>query len=304
MPQKIIPSLWFDHTAREAVDFYLRAFPDAEEITVTRYPHEGLLDFQQEFAGQELEITFRLGDMTFSAINAGPEFAINHSISMMLHFDPRTDADARRHLDELWAALGEGGTALMELDSYDFSAHYGWLRDRYGMTWQLILSNPDSEPRPFITPSLMFPHNKAQGHEAIELYTSLFENSRVGTVAPYPPEAEMADGSIMYSDFQLAGQWFVIMDAGGPQECTFNEGVSLVVNCADQAEIDRLWDALSAVPEAEQCGWCKDRFGVSWQIVPQNMDELMAIPHSYEALLRMHKIVIADFRAGGADTAQ
>ena len=114
----------------------------------------------------------------------------------------------------------------------------------------------------------------------------------------------MADGSIMYSDFQLAGQWFVIMDAGGPQECTFNEGVSLVVNCADQAEIDRLWDALSAVPEAEQCGWCKDRFGVSWQIVPQNMDELMAIPHSYEALLRMHKIVIADFRAGGADTAQ
>lgn len=295
MSQKIIPSLWFDHTAREAVDFYVRVFPDAQVTSVARYPDEGLADLQKEFAGEELEIQFRLGNQAFSAINAGPEFAINPSISMMLNFDPDADDHAREHLDELWDALGEGGAVLMELRDYDFSPRYGWLKDRYGMTWQLILGHAAGQSRPFIVPSLMFPHNAAQAHQAIELYTSLFEDSGVGMAAPYPADSGAQPGSLMYADFRLSGQWFAAMDAGGPQDFTFNEAVSLIARCSDQAEIDRLWAVLSTVREAEQCGWCKDQFGVSWQIVPQNMDELMSHPGAYEAMMSMHKLVIADF---------
>ena len=99
----------------------------------------------------------------------------------------------------------------------------------------------------------------------------------------------------MYADFQLAGQWYVAMDNGAEQEFGFDCGVSLEDDCADQAEIDRYWDAMSAVPEAEQCGWLADKFGVSWQIVPANMGELMARPDGYEHMMQMKKLVIADF---------
>lgn len=295
MTQKITPSMWFDHTAREAVDFYVRIFPDAEVTEIAHYPTEGLLDFQKELAGQELEIQFRLGNQEFSAINAGPEFSINPSISMMLHFDPSSDGHAKDHLDELWTGLGEGGTVLMELDEYDFSPHYGWLQDRYGMTWQLLLARPDSQPRPFVMPSLLFTSGSAKAQQAINLYTALFPDSGIGVVAPYPESSDFASGSLMYADFRLAGQWFIAMDGGGLHDFTFNEGVSLIASCADQEEIDRLWNVLSTVPSAEQCGWCKDEFGVSWQIVPANMAELMKRPHAFEKMLAMHKLVIADF---------
>ena len=85
------------------------------------------------------------------------------------------------------------------------------------------------------------------------------------------------------------------MDSGVEQPFTFSPGVSLSVQCADQAEIDRLWDALSAVPEAEQCGWLVDRAGVSWQIVPANMAELMAKPDAFAHMMPMKKLIIADF---------
>lgn len=295
MSQKLTPSLWFDHSAREAVDFYVSVFPDAEVTTVARYPSEGLADFQKDFAGQELEIQFRLGNQGFSAINAGPEFTINPSISVLLNFDPDADEHARQHLDELWAGLGAGGEVLMALDEYDFSPRYGWLRDRYGMTWQFFLGAPGRPQRPLVTPSLMFPHDAARAHRAIELYTSLFDDSGAGRAVPYPPDAGQAPNSLMYADFRLAGQWFSAMDSGEPQDFTFNEGVSLIVQCADQAEIDRLWAVLSTVPEAEQCGWCRDQFGVSWQIVPRDLDELMTHPGAFQAMMSMHKLVIADF---------
>lgn len=106
-------------------------------------------------------------------------------------------------------------------------------------------------------------------------------------------------GAVMFSDFQLEGQWFTAMDSAGEQDSSFTCGVSLEVCCADQAEIDRLWAALwaalSAVPEAEQCGWLADRFGLSWQIVPENMGELMQRPSSYQRMLGMKKLVIANF---------
>lgn len=100
---------------------------------------------------------------------------------------------------------------------------------------------------------------------------------------------------IMHADLTLAGQWFVAADSGNEQPESFNHGISLEVRCADQEEIDRYWDALSAVPEAEQCGWLIDNVGVSWQIVPVNIGELMQRPGAHGKLMEMKKIVIDEF---------
>ena len=300
MAQKITPNLWFDGNATEAVDFYVSAFPDSRVVTTVNYPDsadEGLADFQLELAGKALSIEFELGDQRFVAINAGPEFTFNPSVSFMVNFDPSRDPEAREHLDDLWELLSDGGQALMPLDKYPYSERYGWVKDRYGLTWQLILTDPDGEPRPFIIPSLMFAgDNTNRAEEAINFYVSTFDDSKLGTLARYPQDTGPAKaGSLMFADFMLCGQWFAAMDSGVEQPFSFNEAVSLAVSCQDQAEIDRLWEQLSSVPEAEQCGWCKDTFGLSWQIVPANMEELMQRPGAYAKMMQMHKLVIADF---------
>ncbi|HEY5667899.1 MAG TPA: VOC family protein [Candidatus Saccharimonadales bacterium] len=300
MKQKITPNLWFNHNAKEAVDFYVAAFPGSRITKTEYYPksaEEGLADFQSDLAGKELVLEFELGGQGFAAINAGPEFAFNQTISFIVNFDPSRDEQAQEHLDALWDKLVEGGEVLMPLDAYSFSKRYGWLKDRYGLTWQLILTNPEGEPRPFITPSLMFTkENTNRAKEAIDFYTSVFSGSKIGMLAPYDADTGPAKkGSLMYADFMLAGQWFAAMDSGIDINATFNEAVSFSVICKDQAEIDELWGKLSSVPAAEQCGWCKDKFGVSWQIVPENMDELMKKPHAFTNMMQMKKIVIADF---------
>ncbi|HEY4160759.1 MAG TPA: VOC family protein [Candidatus Saccharimonadales bacterium] len=300
MAQKITPNLWFDGNAKEAVDFYVSALPDSKVLSTEYYPNsaeEGLADFQQDMAGKELVISFDLSGYNFAAINAGPEFKFNQSISFVLNFDPSQDEQAREHLDELWVKLLDGGEALMPLGAYPFSKRYGWVKDRYGLTWQLILSDTAGEPRPFIVPSLMFAgSNVNRAEEAINFYVSLFKDAKPGRLARYgevtgPAEAD----SLAYGDFTLAGQWFAAMDSGVEQATAFNEAVSLAIACKDQAEIDYFWDKLSVVPEAEQCGWCKDKYGVSWQIVPENMYELMQRPDAYAHMMAMKKLVIAEF---------
>jgi predicted 3-demethylubiquinone-9 3-methyltransferase (glyoxalase superfamily) len=300
MTQKIVPNLWFDGNAKEAIDFYTSIFPDSKITDTAYYPksvEEGLADFQLDMAGKELVIEFELGGYAFAAINAGPEFKPNPSISFMVNFDPSSDEQAREHLDELWAALIDGGEALMPLDTYPYSERYGWVKDRYGFTWQLILTNPDGESRPFIIPSLMFcgPNNE-HAEEAINFYLSVFKDSKLGNVSRYTDDNGPAkEGSIMFADFMLAGQWFAAMDSGTDHDFNFNEAISLLVACKDQEEIDYFWEKLSTVPEAEQCGWCKDKYGVSWQIAPENMGEMMKRPNAYAHMMEMHKIVIADF---------
>ncbi len=300
MGQKITPNLWFDGNAKEAVDFYVSVFPDSSVISTAYYPNsaaEGLADFQLDMAGKELVIDFELGKLRFGAINAGPEFKFNPSISFMVNFDPSRDEQAREHLDALWDKLIDGGEALMPLDAYPYSKRYGWVKDRYGLTWQLILTDPDGEPRPFIVPSLLFAGgNTNRAEEAINFYLSVFKDTRQGILARYNEDSGTAKaGSLMFGDFMLAGQWFAAMDSAVEQDFTFNEAVSLSVTCKDQTEIDYFWEKLSSVPESEQCGWCKDTYGLSWQIVPENMEELMKKPDAYAKMMHMKKLVIADF---------
>lgn len=303
MSQKITPNLWFDGNAQEAVDFYIAAFADGSISTTLHYPktaEEGLADFQKDLAGEVLTIEFELGKQQFVAINAGSDFSFNPAISFMVNFDPSRDDQAREHIDDLWEKLSDGGEALMPLGEYPYSKRYGWVKDKYGLTWQLILTNPDGEPRPFIIPSLMFGHGaQNQAKTAIDYYVSVFseagQEAKLGMASPYGQDTGPAKAdSLMFADFNLAGQWFAAMDSGVEQNFTFNEAVSLAITCKDQAEIDYYWSKLSASPKDEQCGWCKDKFGVSWQVVPENVNELLQKPGSFANMMQMHKIVIAD----------
>jgi len=300
MSQKIVPNLWFNHNAEEAVNFYVSVFPESSIISTARYPDasdEGLEDFQRDLASDILTIEFMLWGKRFTAINAGPEFSPSASTSFMVNFDPKYDAEASQHIDDVWQKLADGGTVRMELGEHPFSKRYGWVQDKYGYNWQLILTNPEGEDRPTIIPSLIF-GGPVQGRacEARDYYLEVFKNAREGMVAEYPADTGPAKaGDVMFSDFQLEGEWFTAMDSGVEQDATFNEAVSFAVMCEDQDELDYYWSKLSAVPESEQCGWCKDKYGVSWQIVPKNMEELMTRPGAFKVLMNQKNIVIDEY---------
>ena len=300
MAQKITPNLWFDQNSREAVEFYVSVFPGSRISGGNKYPgtqKEGLADFQLNMAGKDLTIEFNLAGHDFVAINAGPAFKPTQANSFMVNFDPKHDPEAKEHIDQVWNKLVEGGEVVTALGTYPFSEHYGWVKDKYGYSWQLILTNPEGEDRPCIIPDLLFGatvQNRAK--EAIEYYTSVFKDSKIGILAPYgTPTGPAKEESLLFADFMLAGQWFAAMDAGIEQEQSFTEAVSYSITCKDQAEIDYFWEKLSKVPESEQCGWCKDQFGVSWQIVPENMGELMAKPDAFSHMMQMHKLEIDKF---------
>lgn len=146
-----------------------------------------------------------------------------------------------------------------------------------------------------ITPNLWFDGN---AKEAVDFYVSVFPNSKINDTAYYPTEG-LADfqqnmaGEVLTIDYELNGNAFTALNAG--PEFKFNEAVSFVIPCKDQEEIDYYWEKLSAVPESEQCGWLKDKYGLSWQVVPQKMGELMKRPDAFPKLLEMKKIVIAEF---------
>ena len=294
----ITPHLWFDTQALEAATFYTGLFPDSA-ITSS-----GVL--ADTPSGDTQMVSFRLWGQDFMAISAGPMFTINPSISFIVNVDPSRVADAAAEVDRLWAALGEGGHALMELGEYPFSPRYGWVQDRFGVSWQIMLTNPEGEPRPPILPAMLFVGEAAGNAEAARaFYTGLFPDAEPGNLVRWPEGAgaEQA-GTVMFSDFRLGDTWLTAMDSADPgHRFGFNEAVSFVVGCADQAELDRYWAALSSVPESEQCGWCKDRFGVSWQIVPAGFERYLSegtpeqIQRVVAAFMPMGKMDIATLEA-------
>jgi predicted 3-demethylubiquinone-9 3-methyltransferase (glyoxalase superfamily) len=294
--QKIIPHLWFDKEAKEAAEFYASTFPDSKVTNITTLHNTP--------SGDCDVVSFKLWGYAFMAISAGPLFKFNPSVSFIVNFDPSQDKDAQTRIDKVWAKLSAGGNVLMPLDTYPFSERYGWIQDKYGLSWQLILTKPEGEERPTIIPSLLFVgdvYGKAE--EASDFYLSIFTRPKRGAIFHYgagqPPDKE---GAVMFSDFRLEGQWFAAMDSAREHNFTFNEAISFMVNCDTQEEIDYYWGKLSAVPGAEQCGWLKDKFGLSWQIVPTEMDSMMRnggpeqMARVTQAFLKMQKFDIAGLR--------
>ncbi|WP_019628119.1 VOC family protein [Thioalkalivibrio sp. AKL10] len=297
IPQKIVPHLWFDREAEQAANFYCSVFPDSNITHLTT--------LHRTPGGDCDVVSFNLWGQAFMAISAGPVFRFTPSISFMVNFDPSRDPDARMRLDNAWAQLAEDGHVLMPLERYPFSERYGWIQDRFGLSWQLILTDPAGEERPPIIPSLLFVGDVCgQAENASNFYLSTFSDSRRGQLVRYPGGMEPdQEGTVMFTDFMLEGQWFAAMDSAQPHDFAFNEAISFLVNCADQKEMDALWQRLSAVPEAEQCGWLKDPFGLSWQIVPEQLAAMMSDPNAArvdqvtQCLLKMKKLDLAALEA-------
>lgn len=280
--QKIVPHLWYDKEAKEAALFYIGLFDQSRLINTAV--------IENTPSGDAETVSFELAGQHFTAISAGPYFKFNPSISLMVACYSAEEVNTK------WNALIEGGSELMPLGEYPFSKWYGWVQDRYGLSWQLMLTEGGQAVQK-ITPNLLFSKDSCgKAEEAVKYYTEVFENSGIGLVSKYGPgEAASPKAKVNYAAFKLCGIDFSAMDNGFDVDFTFNEAFSLIVNCKDQKEIDYFWDRLSAVPEAEQCGWIKDKFGVSWQIVPENMDELLSngskdeIQRVTEAFLKMKK---------------
>ena len=292
--QKIAPNLWCTRNAEQAAQFYCAALPDTQIVAESRYPTEGLLDFQRDFAGEVLTVEVEVAGYRLSLINAGEEFHPNGSISFLLNFDPGRAGDAAAQLDRVWERLADGGSVVVPLGSYPHSERFGWVEDKFGVNWQLMLTDPAGEDRPFLTPMLLFSGPvRGRAAEAVEYYERAFPGTTRGQTQYVAGDASGTDPRIAYADFTLLDQWFAAMDSRVEDDMTFTPGVSLVINCDSQEEIDRYWEALSAVPEAEQCGWCADRFGVSWQIVPSNIEDLMKNPDAFSRMLEMKKLDIA-----------
>lgn len=285
----IVPHLWFDKEAKEAAEFYISLF-DQSKLIDTDVLHDTP-------SGDVETVYFELAGQPFEAISAGPYFKFNPSVSLMVA------CSTAEEVDTLWKALSEGGTELMPLGEYPFSRRYAWVQDRYGLSWQLSLTD-GNKPAQKITPSLLF-SGAANGRaeEAVRFYSKVFQDSGIDVVSQYGEgEADSSVAKVNYIGYRLLGQAFSAMDNGFDVDFTFNEAISFMVYCDTQKEIDYYWEKLSHVPEAEACGWLKDQFGVSWQIVPSEMSEMLStgteeqIQRVVEAFLQMKKFDIATLK--------
>jgi predicted 3-demethylubiquinone-9 3-methyltransferase (glyoxalase superfamily) len=276
--QKIIPHLWYDKEAAEAATLYTSLFPGSRILsrsTMGDTPSGTVEILKIDLAGLEMMM-----------MSAGPYFQFNPAISLLVA------CDTAEEVDKLHAGLGSGND-LMPLGSYPFSGRYAWTADRFGLSWQIMLM--DKIPRgQRITPTLMFTGAQCgKAEEAMRAYSDLIPRSASGPIMRYGAgEEPNKAGTVKHGAFTLDGKAFAAMDSAYEHGFSFNEAVSLMVYCDHQGEIDRFWNALSAQPEAEQCGWLKDRYGLSWQIVPTAMDRMMA-NGSPEAIARVTKAFLA-----------
>ena len=267
--QRIFPSIWFDRQAKEASEFYMSLFQNSREMKVSYYGKEG-----HEIHGMEegtvLTVDFELDDNRFTALNGGPHFIPNPSITFFVTLE------TTHEVDEIWSKLLEGGQEMMPLDKYPWSDRYGWLSDRYGVSWQIYLGKLEDVGQR-ITPLLFFTGNqRGRAEEAHDFYLSVFPNSYSDGVAKYEPGEGGPEGMVKHSQFKLDGQTFMAMDSAVENDFPFNEAISMVVSCNGQEEVDYYWENLLKNGGSEQqCGWLKDRFGVSWQIVPDKLDSLL-----------------------------
>lgn len=237
-----------------------------------------------------MAVNYQLYDRKFMNLNGGPGFTINPSISFFVNLESEDE------MQNIWDKLSQNGQILMPLNTYPWSPKYGWCSDKYGVNWQLILRHESSS---IVMPSLMFNgNNNGKAAEAIKFYTSIFPKSETLFISKYEKGEPDIEGNIKYSHFLLNGQAFCAMDSSMNHGFSFNEGVSFRLIVDTQEEIDLYWNQLIKGGSPGRCGWLKDQFGVSWQIIPSMLGKLMMNPESAPkatyAFLQMSKLIIAD----------
>jgi predicted 3-demethylubiquinone-9 3-methyltransferase (glyoxalase superfamily) len=275
MAKHLYPCLWFNGNITEATKFYCSLFENssvqAENSIITKF----------EIAGTTLKL-----------LNGGALFTKNPSISLFVK------CTTKEELEKLYHALADGGKVMMSLGEYPWCPLYGWIADKYGMTWQLFLSELKADEQKII-PSLLFTNAVfGRGAEAMNFYTQIFKGGEITSQSLYEAGEGQPIGSLKFGSFTLLESQFAAMDGPGEHAFSFNEGISFVVECKDQDEVDYYWDKLSEDGFEGQCGWLKDKFGVSWQILPNALNELMRQPDTAEkarnAFMKMRKIIVKD----------
>lgn len=269
---KISPCLWFDGKAEEAVKFYTSLFKHSEIGATARYSAESA-KVSGQAQGSVMTVEFKIENLSILALNGGPHFKFTPAMSLFVW------CDSEKEIETLWQKLNEGGEARMALQSYPWAQKYGWTSDRFGVEWQLILA-PNREK---IAPGLLFVDKLfGKGEEAINFYTTTFPNSKIENFT-----RDESTKTVAHSVFSLFGQNIVLMEGAGNHGFTFNEAFSLMINCSTQEEIDRYWDKLTSDGGSpSQCGWLKDKYGVSWQLVPEMMSEAMKDPKKAERVMK------------------
>lgn len=256
----IIPNLWFDRNAEDAVKFYTNLFPNSNIGKMTFFGKEGF-EYHKMPEGTIMTIDFELHGQKFVALNGGPVFQFNESLSFYVY------CASDEAIENLYRQLSEGGQINMPLNKYDWSEKYAWVKDKYGVSWQLDIDKINSQQK--IVPSMLFVNDKyTMVKEAVQHYTSIFPDSRLLFEASYPTNANTPDGTILFSQFSLSGNLFNAMSGAGEHKFDFNESVSFIVNCESQEEVDYYWDKLTEGGAESMCGWLKDKYGISWQVVP------------------------------------
>ncbi|VVB70107.1 3-demethylubiquinone-9 3-methyltransferase [uncultured archaeon] len=284
--QKITPFLWFDDKAEEAVKLYTSIFKNSKILNTARYD-ENSSNASGRPAGSVMTIAFELNGQTFNALNGGPIFKFTPAVSYFVY------CDSEAQVNELWNKLLEGGSVLMEFTKYPFAEKYGWLNDKYGVSWQLFLGKTPQK----INPCLMFiKENCGKATEAINFYTSVFKNAKTDFVYNYTQDSGEPETNVMHGGFTIEGQEFIIMDSGKDHEFNFTEANSFLINCENQEEVDYYWEKLTEGGSPSQCGWLKDKYGLSWQVVPTALSQLLSSKNSVKArnvmkaMLQMNKL--------------
>lgn len=274
MNKQITPCLWFDNKAKDAGAFYCAQFANAKIVA------QSPIVTEIEVSGQHITL-----------LDGGPMYQPNASISLFYV------CDTKEEIDRLWKAFTQEGSVLMPLDTYEWGEKYGWVNDKYGISWQFWLGNIE-EVGQRITPLLLFTGKQSgRAEEAITHYATIFKNSRQDGILRYGNnEAPEQEGKIKHAQVSLNGQKFMFMDSAQSHKFTFSEGVSLTIHCDTQEEIDYYWSKLTESGEESMCGWLKDKFGVSWQVIPTILSKLMNDPQkagkAAQAFMQMRKFDI------------
>jgi predicted 3-demethylubiquinone-9 3-methyltransferase (glyoxalase superfamily) len=274
MKNQFTPCLWYNNQAKEAASLYCSVFSDSK-ITM-----QSPIVTEIDVSGQK-----------FVLLDGGPMYKPNPSISFYYI------CENIQELDAIWKVFNEEGSVLMPLDTYPWSERYGWISDKFGISWQLALGKI-AEVGQKITPCLMFTGNQyGRVDEAIAHYSSIFENPKVDGILRYgADELPDVEGKVKHAQVVLGGQKLMLMESAHNHDFGFTEGVSLTVYCQTQEEIDYYWEKLTSNGEESRCGWLKDQFGVSWQIVPAILGKIMSDPSkagkTAQAFMSMRKLNI------------
>jgi predicted 3-demethylubiquinone-9 3-methyltransferase (glyoxalase superfamily) len=274
MTRKITPCLWYNAQAKEAASLYCAAFSNAK-ITA-----QSPIVTEINVAGQSITL-----------LDGGPTYKPNASISFYYN------CESEDEFNRVWNAFTKEGTIFIAAAKYPWSEKYGWVSDKFGVSWQVGIMK-QGQVLEKIIPCFMFTGDQyGNAEKAIAHYTTIFENAKVDSIQRYGSnELPDAEGKIKHAEILINNQRFMLLESAQSHGVEFSEGISFTIQCETQQQIDYYWEKLTESGEESMCGWLKDKFGVSWQIIPTILGKLMSDPakagKAAQAFMSMRKLNI------------